>query len=67
MRNIVEIPDDDQFGSDFDSAAEDLLIGEDNDNLPGPVLSPTQYTHMPNTTASNLPSSSMPEMCVVSS
>ena len=70
MRNIVEISDDDEFGSDFDSAAEDDLIGEDNDNLPGPVLSPTQYTPISNTARSNLPtfaSSSMPEMCVVSS
>lgn len=71
----IHISDDD-FGSDFDSAAEEDLLGEDSDKMPGPVLSPTQYT--PALLRSNLQAfaenplrsstSSMPaEMCVVSS
>ena len=71
---------DDDFGSDFDSAAEEDLLGGDSDNLPVPVLSPTQYTANPTTaplrsylsTLAENPTrrstSSMPaEMCVVSS
>jgi hypothetical protein len=72
----IEISDDD-LDRNFDSAAEEDLLGEDGDNLPGLVLPPTQYTPKPNT-ALNLPTSaeklpqsstsSMPaDMCVVSS
>ena len=78
MSNIDSIQNsDDDFASDFDSAAEEDLPGEDSGNLPGPLPgpSPPQYTlNMPDTAfmssfAENRPwgSTSSPEMCVVSS
>ena len=45
MRNIkINHISGDDFSSDFDSATEEDLLGEESDNLLGPVFSPTQYT-----------------------
>ena len=71
----IDVSDDD-LDSNFDFAAEEDLLGEDGDNLPGPVLPPTQYSPNPNTALylptsaeklSQSSTSSMPaDMCVVS-
>lgn len=48
VAETISIPDD-EFGNDLDFANEEYLDGKDEDNMPGPVLSPNHFDSLQGT------------------